>query len=151
MGNTCKPSKILENFLKEYYKNQLNGLLCKVISDATNDDRLSRSRRVINFKNEMKIVRTLDNSWDNMINVCANGTEPTCFMIKRVLDAMSEISDRFGVGDVLCMTTYVCDVCISLIERNDVDDIAEIVESLVTYILDKNMSCVQFLCYLDSL
>lgn len=53
-------------------------------------------------------------------------------MIKDVLDMMCESRSEIGIIDVLCMFTYVSDVCTELVlnSKNDVDnddDVARIV------------------------
>jgi len=50
------------------------------------------------------------------------------------------------------MCTFVTDLCVSLLSKNAKTDVNEIVESLVTYALDKNMiACRDFLFWLDHL
>ena len=111
-------------------------------------------------------IRGLTNSWDDLTDKCAYGTDPPDVMIKQVLDMMCESQSLLGITDVLCTCTYVADVCTELVKNSkeydsdDEDDAVQIVEVIknvekiieiyVDYILDRNMmACRDFLFWLD--
>ncbi len=50
----------------------------------------------------------------------------------------------------VCLCTYVTDVCVMLLSRNEPVDVCEIIDVLVEYMIEKNIvMCVKFLQYLD--
>ena len=162
----------MEYLFKGHYRRQMTKLMKKIIDFASRDGHppMEATTREANFKKQMMYIRGAANSWDDLTDKCAYGTDPPDVMIKQVLDMMCESRLPLGVIDVLCTCTYVADVCTELVKKskeeeydiNDDDEsdavqiiemdvaIGEIVEMYVDYILDKNMmACRDFLFWLD--
>lgn len=57
---------------------------------------------------------------------------------------VSECNNELSVKEIICMCAYVTELCVSLISKNEKHHVGKIVETLVDYILDKNM--IHVLC-----
>lgn len=59
---------------------------------------------------------------------------------------MPECEESLKIGNILCLCTYVTDVCVMVLSRN----VYKIIDMLVEHIIEKNvLMCVKFLQYLD--
>ncbi len=100
----------------------------------------------------MDDARDLTGSWGDLARVSIGSKVPICITTRKILAVMSKCSGEFGVTEVLGMCTYVTDVCTSLISKNDDTEICEIIETLVDFILARDiLVCVNFLFWLDRL
>lgn len=154
MGAVCSQKNFIDSMFKDLYRGQMVGLMHKIIEALCEPDNdCSRyTKRVKNLKHKMDNIRDLTNSWPDMTRVCHNTKEPLCVFLRKVFDVMCDCSDELGVKEILCMCTYVSDVCMSLVLKNEKTVIDEIVEMMVNYILDQNMiACRDFLFWLDHL
>ncbi len=120
----------------------------KIIDDET--DCYVDNNRLMKLKNQMIVVRRMSNDWSVMINHCiASGCE-TRTTVKNILENMPGTDESLKIGNILCLCTYVTDVCVMLLSRNDSVDVCEIIDVLVEYMIEKNIvMCVKFLQYLD--
>ncbi len=98
----------------------------------------------------MTVVRRMSNDWSVMTNQCiANGCEART-TVKNILEIMPGTEESLKIGNILCLCTYVTDVCVMLLSRNEPVDVCEIIDVLVEYMIEKNIvMCVKFLQYLD--
>ncbi len=64
---------------------------------------------------------------------------PGLLTTRKILDVLCECEDEMDINEVLCLCTYVTDLCTSLIAKNYESMICEIVGSLVDFILQQNM------------
>ncbi len=63
---------------------------------------------------------------------------------------MSETEESLKIGNILCLCTYVTDVCVMMLLRNKSTDVCQIIDVLVDYMIKKNsVMSVKFLQYLD--
>ncbi len=70
-------------------------------------------------------------------------------MLRKILHEISAAGEEIGVSEVLCMCTYVTDICVKLVSKNEKNKVCEI---LVNYILDRSYTaCVNCLYWLDSM
>lgn len=116
------------------------------------NDPAAESVRLSNFKEKMAAVRGLSNSWDSMSNFCIKDRVSVCANLRKVLDIVCKCRNEMGITEIMCMCTYVSEVCLVLISKDEKHEISKIVETLVDYMLDRNMmSCVHFLDWLDIL
>lgn len=131
-------------------KCQISNLLHKVIDDTTCND--TDDKRLTQLKNQMCIVRRLSDEWNNITNMSiASGYDP-CIIIKNILEMMPENAESLKIGNILCICTYVTDVCSELMSRNEPVDVCKIINTSAEYMVDKNfVTCMKFLCFLDDM
>ncbi len=98
----------------------------------------------------MTVVRRMSNEWSVMTNQCiATGCEART-TVKNILEIMPGTEESLKIDNILCLCTYVTDVCVMLLSRNETFDVCEIIDVLVEYMIEKNIvMCVKFLQYLD--
>lgn len=96
------------------------------------------------------IVRDLTNSWSDVTVMYLNASEPICVILRKVLGVVFDCSDEFGV---LCMCTFVTDLCTSLFSKNEkFCGVDVIIDTLISYILEQDStSSKKFICWLDNL
>ncbi len=71
-------------------------------------------------------------------------------VFKNILEIIPESEESLKIGNILCLCTYVTDVCVMLLSRNEPLDTCKIIDTLVEYMMEKNMvMCMKFLQYLD--
>lgn len=151
MGNLCCSTWLIKHFFKQRVGYQISNLLHKVVDDTICID--TDERRLTQLKNQMCMVRRLSDEWHNITNMSiASGCDP-CIIIKNILEMMPENAESLKIGNVLCICTYVTDVCSVLLLRNEpVDACKIIISTSVEYMLDKNLvTCMKFLCFLDDI
>lgn len=132
-------------------------LLEKIIEDACHPDDADHEedKRAKTLKNQMVIIRGLSNAWDEMADLFVNGSEPYSVMIRDVLDVICESTSDLRVVDIVCICTYVTDVCTSLTLLNETFDgytvdIDDIIKTAVNYMVDRDVKlCREFLFWLD--
>lgn len=152
MGGVCSR----KNFFRDivfipYYKDQMIQMLHTIIDRECNPEQNyeGETRRVKNLKKQTDVVRGLTKSWHELTDICVDGSEHPPVIFRKILDELSVADKEMRVSDVLCMCTYVIDVCVKLDSKNKV---CEMVEILVNYMLDHSyMSCVKCLYWLDNL
>ncbi len=88
------------------------------------------AKRFTNLKKQMAVVRAMSNEWGDVIQMCINTTEPISATIIKILDLMTECGSSIRIADILCMYTYVTDLCVALISRNYQINVCEIIETL---------------------
>jgi len=122
-------------------------------SDGDDDECTDDPKRVRNLKKQMRLVRGLAESWDELVDICVEGTEPYSVTIRKVLDVMCDSPADFRVADIICICTNVSDVCVSLHSKGVVArfTINDIIETTVGYILDRDIKgCREFLYFLEN-
>ncbi len=153
-GKTCPVKGVIDSTFKPHYRGQMIKLMHTVIDAACdpNHDFTGDTKRVKNRKNEMDVVRGLTDSWPDLTSMFITGRDPVCLTTRKILDVMSECEDEMDINEVLCLCTYVTDLCASLVSKKYESMICEIVGSLVDFILARNMlGCRNFLFWLDHL
>lgn len=156
MGNTCCARGLAKCLLKRRIRCELTNLLYKIINDcidvpvAVNGCDVD-PKRLTNLKNQMSAVRGMSNEWTDIMHMCINKGEPICATIRKILDLVTECGSCIRIADILCLCTYVTDLCvITVSKKKDHTNVCEIVETLIEYILEKNIvMCIKFLQYLD--
>lgn len=155
MGNTCFATGLGKCLLKRRIRCEMTNLLCKIVNDVADVSVVVNScgvdaKRFTNLKKQMSVVRNMSNEWTDMMRLCINVGEPISVTIRKILDLMTECGKCIRIADILCMCTYVTDLCVTTLSRNNKSDVSEIIDSLVDYILEKNIvMCIKFLYYLD--
>jgi len=156
MGNTCFATGMAKWLLKQRIRCEMTSLLYKIINECTNvsvtvNKCAVDTKRFTNLKKQMSVVRTVSNEWTDMMRLCVNAGEPVCLTIRKILDLMTECGSCIRIADILCLCTYVTDLCVDILSRNNQTDVCEIVETLVDYILENNIvMCIKFLHYIDA-
>ncbi len=153
-GKTCPVKGVIDSTFKPHYRGQLIELMTMVIEHACdpNHDSAGDTKRVKNLKNEMDVVRSLTDSWPDLTSMFITGRDPVPLTARKILDVISECEDEMDVNEVLCLCTYVTDLCTLLVSKHYGSMICEIVGSLVDFILQQNMLvCRDFLFWLDRL
>ncbi|XP_056308440.1 uncharacterized protein LOC130220022 [Danio aesculapii] len=152
----CQMRSIVDDMFKQHYRDHMVFLLEKIINDAcdSNHDCTGDGKRVKNLKREMDIVRGALNSWADTMNqlthLCVRSNDAVCATITKILEVLTGWSDEMGVTQVLCMSTYITDICVSLLSQNKIANITEIVEVMANHILEHDrMLLEEFLCWLD--
>lgn len=142
IGN-CSTSWIAKHFFKSCVKYEISNLLYKVIDGnqpVTMDD-----KRLTKLLIQMNTVREISNEWNNMINMPVN--HMPCMTIKNILELLPECKESLRIGNILCLCTYVTDVCKLL--RNEHPDVCKIIDIMDEYMLEKHFEmCLNFICYL---
>lgn len=155
MGSVCS----LKNFFRDVvfiprYKEQMIEMILTAIEHASDPEKdyEGQTRRIKNLKKQMDVMRRVTDTWDTLTDMCINRGDPPTVMLRKILDEISTAGQGIGVSEVLCMCTYVTDVCVKLVSKNESNKVSEMVEILVDYVLDRGyMSCVNCLYWLDSL
>jgi hypothetical protein len=156
MGNTCFATGLAKCLLKQRIRCEMTGLLYKIINECANVSvTVNRcavdTNRFTNLMKQMSVVRTVSNEWTDLMRLCVNAGEPICVTIRKILDLMTECGSCIRIADILCLCTYVTDLCVDILTRNNQADVCEIIETLVDYILEKNIvMCINFLHYIDA-
>lgn len=152
MGNACGRRRLIAPIFKHYYRGQMIDLMHEIINGYDSEDGCNvESSRLSNLKKNMATVKGLSDSWGYMTSFCISEREPICTRVRKVLDAVSEFSDEIDVTEVMCMCTYITELCVLLISKNLKHSVGEVVETLADYILDQNMmACINFLRWLDN-
>ncbi len=153
-GKACPVKGVIDSTFKPHYRGQMIKLIHTVIDAACdpNHDSTGDTKCVKNLKSEMDVVRGLTDSWPDLTSMFITGRDPVCLTTRKILDVMSECEDEMDINEVLCLCTYVTDLCASLVSKNYESMICEIVGSLVDFILARNMlGCRNFLFWLDHL
>lgn len=156
MGNTCFATGLAKCLLKQRIRCEMTTLLYNYINECANVSvTVNRcgvdAKRFTNLKKQMSFVRNVSNEWSDMMRLCVNAGDPVCVTIRKVLDLMTECGSFIRIADILCLCTYVSDLCVDMLTRNNQTDVCEIVETLVDYILEKNIvMCIKFLHYIDA-
>ncbi|XDV24042.1 hypothetical protein PO909_010212 [Leuciscus waleckii] len=153
-GKECPLRATLDSMFKDHFRGQMVGLMHRIIDAACDmkNDCAQDTKRVTNLKNEMDVVRGLTKSWPDVTPMFFNGKEPNGVILRKVLDVLRSCCDEFEIDEILCICTFVTDLCVSLVSKNAKTDVGEIVESLVNYILEQDMiACRDFLFWLDHL
>lgn len=156
MGNTCCVTGLVKCLLKRRIRCEITNLLYKIIDEGANDpvDVSNKctvdTKRFTNLKKQMSVVRNVSNEWTDLMRMCINGGKPISVSIRKIFDLMTQSGACIRIADILCMCTYVTDLCVITMPRNYQTAVCEIIESLVDYILEKNIvMCIKFLHYLD--
>jgi len=85
---------------------------CDGNNDCTRD-----TKRVKNLKKEMDDIRGLVQTWTDVTPMFINGKEPAGIILRKVLDVIHESCEEFEVDELLCMCTFVTDLCVSLLSK----------------------------------
>ena len=135
MGNFCSTSWITKYFFKSRVKCGISNLLHKIIRNNWNTNTVtSDEKRLMDL---MNVVRGLSDEWNHMINMSVTCDNIPSAVIKNIIDLMSnDQNSLFRIGNILCICTYVTDVCSLLSIENP--DVCNIIDFLVEYILEKN-------------
>ncbi len=67
----------------------------------------------------------------DLTSMFITGRDPVPLTARKILDVLCECEDEMDVNEVLCLCTYVTDLCTSLIAKDYESMICEIVGSLV--------------------
>lgn len=155
MGNGWCVNVLTKCIFRQRIRCEMTNLLYKIIDDnpdvslAVNGCGVD-PKRFTNLKKQMGVVRAMSNEWADVIWICINSTEPISATIIKILDLMTECGSSIRIADILCMCTYVTDLCVALISRNDQTNVCEIIETLIDYVIEKKIvMCVEFLQYID--
>ena len=153
-GKECRLRATQDSMFKDHFRGPMVSLMHRIIEAACDDnnDCTRDTKRVKKLKKEMDDIRGLVGSWTDVTPMFINGKEPVGVILRKVLDVMHESCEEFEVSELLCMCTFVTDLCVSLLSKNLKTDADEIVESVVSYALEKNLiACRDFLFLLDHL
>lgn len=155
MGNTWCVNVLTKCLFKQRIRCEITNLLYKIIDDNP-DTSLALNgcaidvKHFTNLRNQMAIVRAMSDEWSDVMRMCIDASESVSVTIRKILDLMTQCGSSIRIADILCLCTYVTDLCVALISRNDQTNVCEIIETLVDYIIDKNIvMCVRFLQYID--
>ncbi len=145
MGNLC--NCLTKLLIKDRIKNEIMHLLYKIINNDDDDD---GNKHLMKLKNLMSVVRGMSSEWSVMTNQCVVKGCETQIVVKNIIKLLSETEESLKIGNILCLCTYVTDVCIIIQARNKSTDVLKIIDVLVDYVIEKNIvMCVKFLQYLD--
>ncbi len=144
MGNLC--NCLTKLLIKDRIKNEIMHLLYKIINNDDDDG----NKRLMKLKNLMSVVRGMSSEWSVMTNQCVVKGCETQTVVKNIIELLSETKESRKIGNILCLCTYVTDVCMMIQARNKSTDVLKIIDVLVDYVIEKNIvMCVKFLHYLE--
>ncbi len=83
----------------------------------------------------MTVVWGMSNEWSVMTNQCNAKGYDTHTIAKNILEIMSETEESLKIGNILCLCTYVTDVCVMMLLRNKSTDVCTIIDVLVDYMI----------------
>lgn len=148
MGNLCSLHFLVECIFKQRIKCEITDLLYKIVDAEYHID----NKRLTKLRIQMCVARSLSNEWDAMTNMCITDSCTPDVFVRNILELMPECKENLKIGNILCLCTYVTDVCATLLSRNDPCDVYKIIDTLVEYVIENNfVMCVKFLYYLDDL
>ncbi len=136
------------------YKEQMIEMMLTVIEHACDPekDHEGQKRRIKHLEKQMDVMRRAMDSWDELIELCVNSNDQPPVMFRKIIDEISAAGEGLGVSEVPCMCTYVTNVCVKLVSKNEKNMVGEMVETMVDYLLHQGyMACVNCLYWLDSL
>lgn len=155
MENTWCVNVLTKCLFKQRIRCEITNLLYKIIDDNPNASLALNVcaidvKRFTNLKKQMTIVRAMSDEWSDVMRMFIDASESVSVTIRKILDLMTQCGSSIRIADILCLCTYVTDLCVALISRNDQTNVCEIIETLVDYSIDKNIvMCVKFLQYID--
>ncbi len=127
MGSVCSGISFFRDIsFTPRYKEQLVSVIEHTCDPEKDYERQTRS--IKNLKKQMVVVRGLTNSWSELTDMCANRNDPPSVMFRKILDEISAADEEIRVSEVLCMCTYVSDVCVKLVSKNEKNKVCEMVE-----------------------
>ncbi len=98
----------------------------------------------------MTVLWGMSNEWSVMTNQCIAKGYDTHTIVKNILEIMSKTEESLKIGNILCLCTYVNDVCLMILSRNESTDVCKIIDVLVDYMIATNIvMSMKFLQYLD--
>lgn len=148
MGNLCSTNCLEKLIFKQRIKSEITFLLYKIIDDES--ECYVDNKRLTKLKKQMLTVRGMSEEWFVMTTQCITNTYNPQMTVKNILELMPECEESLKIGNILCLCTYVTDVCVMLLSRNDPIDVYKIIDMLVEHMIEKNvLMCVKFLQYLD--
>lgn len=152
MGNRCCGYGVS----KEHVEYELTALLCNAIaeeSECYTSDFVVSYQRLCAAKKQMEMVRTRAKEWPKLLQMGANVTEPCHVSVCDIAECMNNcLRNVFKLGHLITLCTYVTDVCVLKLCKNDPVDVYTAVVNLVKILVAKNFdTCVKFLNYIDSL
>lgn len=148
---------LVKCLLKHRIRCEMTSLLYKIVNENSDvtvpvNSCVVDAKRLTNLENQMSVVRNISNDWSALMRLCINKGESISVTIKKILDLMTEGGTCIRITDILCMCTYVSDLCVFTMSSNDQGYVCEIIETLVDYLIDKNIvMCIKFLHYIDDL
>ncbi len=151
MGNLC--NCLTKLLIKDQIKSEIMHLLHKIINnDDDGGNCFVDNKRLMKLKNLMSVVRGMSSEWNVMTNQCIVKGCETQTVVKNIIELLSETEESLKIGNILCLCTYVTDVCVMIQARNKSTDVLKIIDVLVDYVIEKNIvMCVKFLQYLVGL
>ncbi len=148
MGNIC--NCLTKLLIKDQIKSEIMYLLHKIINDDDGGNCFVDNKRLMKLKSLMSVVRGMSSEWNVMTNQCIVKGCETQTVVKNIIELLSETEESLKIGNILCLCTYVTDVCVMIQARNKSTDVLKIIDVLVDYVIEKNIvMCVKFLQYLD--
>lgn len=148
MGNLCNTNCLGKLIFKHRIKSEITCLLYKIIDDES--ECYVDNKRLMKLKKQMVVVRGMSKDWSVMTTQCLTSGYNPRMTVKNILELMPECEESLKIGNILCLCTYVTDVCVMLLSRNDPMDVYKIIDILVECVIEKNfVMCVKFLQYLD--
>ncbi len=148
MGNIC--NCLTKLLIKDQIKSEIMHLLYKIINDDDGSNCFVDNKRLMKLKNLMSVVRGMSSEWSVMTNQCVVKGCETQTVVKNIIELLSETEESLKIGNIVCLCTYVTDVCVMIQARNKSTDVLKIIDVLVDYVIEKNIvMCVKFLHYLD--
>lgn len=158
MGNLCGLRRLSDSFLKYRVKYEMTNLLYKCIVDCVTDTTLFNTvhdvnaKRLQNFKNQMAVVKSVSDEWSHLVQLCIESNQPDHVTINRILSLMPNSVNTLKISHVLCLCTYILDICVKKISTKKPINVCKVIETLVEYLVERNIDvCVQFLDYIDAL
>ncbi len=85
----------------------------------------------------MSVVQGMSNEWNVMTNQCIAKGCDTHTVVKNIIEIVSETEESLKIGNILCLCTYVTDVCVMMLSRNRSSDVCKIIDVLVDYVIEK--------------
>lgn len=156
MGLLFSARKLCAQVLKHRVRCEITNLLkgCidgRVCNDGVFNDDDCAVKRLRVFKKHMCYVKSSAVEWNELTEIGVNCESPTHIMVDAVLKLMLECEEPVKITHLLCLFTFVVDVCVIKQGSNNTVNACKVIETLVERLLDRNFDvCVKFLDFLDS-
>ena len=124
MGGVCGRvwQSVSNEIVKYRVKSELRALLYNIIAtevDNFNTVQTVDVHRLNNFKSQMALVRNASDQWHDLLHMRASATKPCHTVVKALLDRMDSCQRGLDTGLIICICTYVIDVCVTKLEKSE--------------------------------
>ena len=136
--------------VKQRVRYELTGLLCDTICQNASckpTNFKTSPHRMYAIKKEMSLVRSSAEDWARLLYLGGLTSKPYHVVVCDIAKCMGV----FKLGHILTFCTYINDMCVIKLRKNEHVDVYTVVDGVVKILVTKHLDvCVDFLKHLDS-